>query len=209
MLKLFSNPESKWKAFVGVGFVAVVLDQISKYLAVKHLTFAMESASSFSERLDAFLWTKHPVAGPAVAVIEEFWHHRYVQNPGAAWGFLAGVDSDFRQPFFVIVSLAAMIFIIQMFRKSLDTQPLLRLGLAMVSGGAIGNLIDRTRLSYVIDFIDWHWLKGGPSWPTFNIADAFISVGVGFLVLDMILESKRAHVSTSDTPAPADGTQKS
>jgi signal peptidase II len=55
----------------------------------------------------------------------------------------------------------------------------------MVMGGAIGNLLDRTRLGYVIDFIDWHWYQH--HWPTFNIADAFISVGVALLVLDMII----------------------
>lgn len=198
MLRLFAHPTRKWKAFFGLAAIALILDQWTKYLAVKHLTVAMADAENFAQRLDAFLWTKHPAASAAAPVLQDFWHHRYVQNPGAAWGFLSNVDSSFVQPFFIVVSLGAMVFITQMFRKSLDIQPFLRLGLAMVFGGAVGNLIDRARLSYVIDFIDWHWYNAA-TWPTFNIADAFISVGVGFLVLDMLLEGRRAKAATAQT----------
>lgn len=181
------------RLFTAIATVGIILDQWSKYLAVKHLTTAMEGGGvdmTFGERLHAFLWTTHPAPSNMVTVLDDFWRFRYVENPGAAWGFLAGFDSSIVQPFFLVVSVAAMAFIIHMFRRTAPEQRILRIGLAMVFGGAIGNVIDRARLAYVIDFIDWHWYNG-PAWPTFNIADAFISVGVGFLVIDMIADGRR------------------
>ncbi len=186
MKALLDKISPRSRLFMGIAFVAVVLDQITKYLAIKHLTTAMASAEGFGARLDAFLWTIHPARSQTVAVIDSFWHFRYVENPGAAWGFLAGSDASWRLPFFVLVSMCAMVFIIFYFRKTLPDQKFLRIALAMVFGGAIGNFIDRVRLTYVIDFIDWHWYEG-PTWPTFNIADAFISVGVALMILDMFL----------------------
>ena len=56
----------------------------------------------------------------------------------------------------------------------------------MVFGGAIGNFLDRVRLGYVIDFIDWHWYDKA-TWPTFNVADAGISIGVGLLLLELVI----------------------
>jgi signal peptidase II len=85
------------------------------------------------------------------------------------------------------VSIAAMIFIINYFKKTTAGQWLLRLALALVFGGAIGNFIDRLHLSYVIDFIDWY--VGSTHWPTFNVADAAISSGVGLLILEWIRDA--------------------
>ena len=131
----------------------------------------------------------------AVEVIENFWHYRYVENPGAAWGFMADVSDSFRTPFFIIVSFVAMGLMIHFFRSSHPQAKLFRVALAMVMGGAIGNLLDRIRLGYVIDFIDWHWYQH--HWPTFNVADAFISVGVALLVLDMIINGNLYDEKTS------------
>src|SRR5262249_50045245 len=66
-----------------------------------------------------------------------------------------------------------------------------RLALAMILGGALGNLMDRLRLGYVVDFIDWHW-DNLYHWPAFNIADSSISVAVVLLLLEMLWESRRA-----------------
>jgi signal peptidase II len=63
--------------------------------------------------------------------------------------------------------------------------------LALVFGGALGNLVDRLHLTYVIDFIDWH--VGDAHWPTFNVADAAITVGVGLLMLEWLREARQAR----------------
>jgi signal peptidase II len=82
------------------------------------------------------------------------------------------------------------------------------ISLSLVFGGAIGNFVDRLHLSYVIDFIDWYVRPIG-HWPTFNVADCGITVGVGLLVLDMILTKEpageKAPAPTGDS-APSDTT---
>ncbi|MBI5508488.1 MAG: signal peptidase II [Deltaproteobacteria bacterium] len=180
---------ARTRTFLSIAGVVVVLDQITKWLAVSRLTTAFEAFSGealgFGDKLSRFLWQKHPVKSEAFAVLDDFWHFRYVENPGAAWGFLSGSASWFRTPFFLLVSVGAMIFIIHYVRKTTAEQRLLRLALALVFGGALGNFIDRVRLGYVIDFIDWHWFDKA-TWPTFNIADSGISVGVALMVLEMM-----------------------
>lgn len=181
------------KLFSIVAVVVVVLDQLTKWLAVAGLTHAFRSATGeplgFLDKLDRFLWTKHPARAGSVAVLEDFWHFRYVENPGAAWGFLSTSAAAFRTPFFLVVSALAMVFIVAYFRKTAAEQGLLRFALALVFGGAIGNFLDRVRLGYVIDFIDWHWFDKA-TWPTFNVADAAISVGVIILLLETFLQKK-------------------
>jgi signal peptidase II len=175
--------------FVGTVAVIVVIDQITKFLAIGGLTTAFESVTGepvgFGDKLSAFLWQKHPVRADAVTVIENFWHFKYIENPGAAWGFLSGSAGWFRTPFFLLVSVAAMVFIVYYFRKTTPEQRWLRLALSLVFGGAVGNFLDRVRLGYVIDFIDWHWFDKA-TWPTFNIADSGITVGVTLMILEMM-----------------------
>jgi signal peptidase II len=121
-----------------------------------------------------------------VEVVLDVWEYRYVENPGAAWGFLSQTKSRLRTPFFIVVTVVAMAFILIYFYSTSLHQTLLRTALALVFGGAIGNFIDRVRLGYVIDFIHWHW-RNSFSWPTFNIADSAITVGVVFMALDLFL----------------------
>ncbi len=189
------------RMFAAVVVLAVIADQLSKFWAVGALTRAFETDGEelgFFGKLSRFLWTAHPARTRPVTVLEDFWHFRYAENPGAAWSFLASAPEWFRQPFFLAVSAAAMVFIVIYFRRATDEQKLLRWGLALVMGGAVGNFLDRVRLGYVIDFIDWHWYDLA-TWPTFNIADSCISVGVGLLVLDMLKNPKGAP-----QPAPVD-----
>ena len=107
---------------------------------------------------------------------------RYAENTGAAFSFLADADPTWRVPFFLIVSAIAMGAILWYYRNSKPEHFVFRCSLALVFGGAIGNLIDRARLGYVIDFISWHWYDKA-AWPTFNIADSGISVGVVLLLI--------------------------
>lgn len=178
----------KWGVFALLASVVLVADQLSKWWAVAHLThaFAAPTELGFADKLQRFLWTEHPARAEVVAVVDNFWHFRYVENPGAAWGFLAGANSALRTPFFICVSLLAMSFIWLWFKRSTPEQRLLRVTLGLVFGGAIGNFVDRIRLGYVIDFIDWHYYEH--AWPTFNVADSAITVGVVMLLLDMLLQ---------------------
>lgn len=118
-------------------------------------------------------------------VIEGLFSLRYVENCAGAFGILGDQPVEVRRPFFLAVSAAAVVFIVLLFRRLKKDQTMLMVALPFVLGGALGNLIDRVHLRYVIDFIDWYHASIG-RWPTFNIADAAIVVGVGLILLDMI-----------------------
>ena len=190
-----------------VGLLSIVADQVSKYLAVAHLTNGFRQ-SSVVDRLLTFLTPERPVrAVREVHVIEDFWHFRYIENPGAAWGLFANLPDPFRTPFFLVVTGAAMAFIVWMYRRVPARETFLLVALALVFGGAIGNFIDRLSRGYVIDFIDWHWQgRADLRWPTFNIADAAISVGVAMMVLDALRVWVRRRAARAETgrvtPAP-------
>ena len=170
------------KVFAAIAGVLTILDQWTKYLAVGSLTNAFDKAVTFGDRLVAFQAVKNPYSKRVIAVIDDFWHFRYAENTGAAFSFLADAPEMIRRPFFLIVSIVAMVGIVWYFKKTPIDHHVTRISLALVFGGAIGNFIDRVRLGYVIDFILWHWYDKA-SWPTFNVADSAISVGVVLLLL--------------------------
>ncbi len=126
-----------------------------------------------------------------VEVVPGFWNHVYVQNYGAAWGFLSDRDERFVRPFFLAISVIAVVIVLGIFRNVRPDQRLLIWALSLIVGGAFGNFVDRVRYGYVVDFIDWYLAWGGAEhhWPTFNVADIAITVGVGLMVIE-ILTSK-------------------
>jgi lipoprotein signal peptidase len=123
------------------------------------------------------------------------------KNRGGAWGLLQDTPESVRRPFFLVVSFLAIAFIVSLYRRLAPNQRALRWGLPLVLGGALGNLIDRIRYSHVIDFIHAHMKWGGRdhSWPTFNVADIAICVGVGLMALDMFGGGKE-KTKPSDVP---------
>ena len=123
----------------------------------------------------------------SVTVLENFFHITYIRNRGAAFGILS--DNALRLPFFIIVSLVAIVGIIWYLRQLRADQKLSHLALGLILSGAIGNLIDRIRFGEVIDFIDVHWYNH--HWPAFNVADSAICVGVGLLLLETWREERR------------------
>ena len=198
---MMGNGLSKWKLLALLAGAWVVADQVTKYLAVEHLTsaFARAGARTTSEKIRAFVTQKDVLergyANPTSVTVTPFWQHRYTQNRGAAWGVLSGAGERFRVPFFYLVSIAAVIFIFSYYRKLRTDQRYLQLALALVLGGAIGNALDRVLRGYVIDFIDWHWFDPNwmhPSlhWPTFNVADSGITVGLAMLFGEMLFVKK-------------------
>ncbi len=133
---------------------------------------------------------KFEVGRREIIVIKDYWDYQYTRNPGAAFSFLADSNSNMRTPFFIGVSFLAVIIIFWILAGVGLRQQLLIWGLSFVCGGAIGNLIDRVSYEYVIDFIVWKWTDAY-RWPTFNLADAFICIGVGFMVIEMIRDTIR------------------
>lgn len=171
----------------------LLADQLSKFWAVCKLTATMESlgeGAPWTAYVGQFWRVGGPMHRPAITVFDSWFHFRYVENPGAAWGFLSRTPSFWRTPFFLLLSTSAMGFILWYVARLPVAARRLRWGLTLVFGGALGNFIDRLRLGYVIDFVDWH-LGDLYTWPTFNVADAAISIGVGLLLLDTVLEGRR------------------
>ncbi len=140
--------------------------------------------------LAADLYTKHLTQqafslGDKITVTSFFDLVRY-HNEGAAFSFLADAGG-WQKWFFTGVSLIASIFIIYLLRKHRNEQ-LFCWGLALVLGGALGNLYDRVTLGYVVDFLSFH--VNNLYWPAFNIADSAITVGVGLLLVDSFKPKK-------------------
>lgn len=138
---------------------------------------------------------------PSIVLVDDVLTFTLAYNQGGAFGMLAGEDGVWRRPFFLLVSAGASVFIISLYRKIHPQQWALRWGLPLVLGGALGNFADRLSKGKVVDFIDYRasWVemmneliaKVNPSWhvtshwPTFNVADICICIGVGLMVVDM------------------------
>ncbi|MFE8604676.1 signal peptidase II [Archangium violaceum] len=196
----------RFRVLILVGLATLAADQVTKYLAVAHLTEALDGRTGFA-RVTGFVSEQNLDNSPPAPTgdrrvrpyrfIENYWHFRYVENPGAAWGLFGNLPESVRRPFFHLVSLVALGFIGFMYVRLTPDQRRVRWALALVAGGALGNFVDRLLRGYVIDFIDWHWRnQPGMRWPTFNVADAAICVGVGLLLLDSFLERKPVETVT-------------
>ncbi len=175
----------KWTLLAVMFGVLVVADQASKYWAVDRLTntFEVRGGVTFAEKLRGFYGYRHLEihAVSPVTISRSWWAMRYVENPGAAWGLFQGMSGSTRNAFFTLVSLAAVAFILVYYRRLRPEQRYSQVALALLLSGAVGNFIDRLARQYVIDFIDWY--AGSWHWPTFNLADSMIVVGVLMLVV--------------------------
>ena len=144
-----------------ISFIVVVLDQITKYLAINYIN-PYDSIKIFP-----------------------FLHLVIVTNKGAAFGVFKHIGSSF----FIAASVIAIIFMIYLMIRGKED----RLGLSLILGGAIGNLIDRILYGQVVDFIDLS--IGKYHWPAFNIADSALSVGVTIILLTHLLKTMEAKRS--------------
>jgi len=146
----------------------------------------------------AVVWGE--LVGPA-PVIPGFFNLLYRQNHGGAWGLLSGAPEWFRMPFFVATSILAVVFLVWLRRKMVLNRRWADLAFPAILGGAVGNLIDRVRLGYVVDFLDMH--VGRSHWPTYNVADIGITLGVILLVADSLFAPRKAADSAGTPPPPA------
>jgi signal peptidase II len=168
------------------------------------LFLATVSIVSLVSDIGTKLWAEKRLADyPGyVTLVENHLMFVLAKNKGGAWGLLQSESENVRRPFFLLVSVAAIAFIVTLYRRLQPKQYALKWGLPLVLGGALGNVFDRIRYGYVIDFIDYRadWLKKGNElvqkyypkhvvtdhWPTFNVADIAICVGVALMAVDML-----------------------
>jgi signal peptidase II len=161
-----NRQSAAWRvAYLGASFGIYMMDQASKAWAVRALRF-----------------------GQARVVVEGFLALEYAENRGIAFGQLQEGGSFGRWFFVVLAALAATAVLYYFWRTPRSDDRVLG-ACALLLAGILGNLTDRSRLGYVIDFILLH--LGQYHWPTFNVADASICAGALLLVLDLFLEGRR------------------
>jgi signal peptidase II len=150
--------------WLGIALAVILLDQLTKSLVIG--AFRLHDSQ----------------------VVTPFFNLVRVHNTGAAFSFLAGA-TGWQRWFFVALGTVAAVFIVWMLRRH-GGQRLFGWALALILGGALGNVVDRLLHGYVVDFIQVHWR--GWYFPSFNVADSAITVGAGLLILDELLRVRRA-----------------
>lgn len=142
-------------------------------------------------------WTRAAFALEEMrAVIPGFFNLTYVRNTGAAWGMFGSQSTGL-----TVLSIVMLVLLIVFRRKFLDDTRAHRLALGLLTGGIVGNLLDRIRFGFVTDFLDFH--IGTHHWPAFNIADSAICCGVGIYILTSFLAERR-KAAQPDAPPPTD-----
>jgi signal peptidase II len=180
----------KWQLFAIVSLLSLIADQATKIWARASLPVHPEGCD-----IPAGIAAGKCVGTP-VGVIDSFWHWRLSMNPGSAFGLFSSQGGA--RVFLSIVGVGAVIGMVWMLRKARPDQRVLHWALALVAGGAVGNLIDRIYYGVVTDFVLWHVGSYNPrtlhwdtEWPVFNIADIVLVVGVGLMFIDITKEGKR------------------
>lgn len=167
MVPAIGADRSRITRVITIAAVVVVLDQLTKLIALARL-----------------------IPGVPVPVVEGYIALTLVMNPGLAFGLLSGVPAGWRW----IVGLLSLVALVVLLRVALRILPTggwrEQSAIGLIFGGAVGNLIDRTRFGAVVDFVDvyyrdWHW-------PAFNVADSAITVGVAVLALVVLFERSPA-----------------
>lgn len=163
MAKGYSAPSGGMLPWLGLALILLIADQFTKILILGYYQLG-----------DSTLLTS-------------FFNIVRVHNTGAAFSFLANA-SGWQRWFFTGIGVVAIAVILWML-KSHPGQKLFSFAMACILGGAVGNVIDRVRYGYVVDFLDFHW----ETWhfPAFNIADSAISIGAACLILDELLRVRK------------------
>ncbi|WP_448549114.1 signal peptidase II [Thalassotalea fusca] len=141
-------------------------------------------------------WVAHSFSLYESVRITSFFNFTYVHNLGAAFSFLADQGGWQRWFFTAIAAIASVIFTVWLARTPKE-QPMLAIALAFMLSGALGNLIDRVLLGYVIDFLDFHWQ--GSHWPAFNVADSVIFIGAALMIIDSFKQDSQAKESSNNS----------
>ncbi|MBN1200436.1 MAG: signal peptidase II [Anaerolineae bacterium] len=163
----------QWALLAGVTLFVILVDQLSKAYVVAHLD--------------------HGASWMPVGFLEPVFRFTHVHNKGAAFGLFPEGSS-----LFLIIALVVSVVIVYYYRKLPDGNLLLRVAMGLQMGGALGNVIDRIRLGYVIDFFHVDF------WPVFNVSDSCIVLGVALLTLELLREEYRIarQQQAEDCPPP-------
>ncbi len=121
----------------------------------------------------------------SISVISGFFNITHVHNPGGAFGLLSNQSPLVRQIVFMGAALVATAMVFFLYRSTPPTHPWLAVALALIFGGAVGNLIDRFRFRWVVDFLDVY--IHSHHWPAFNVADSAITVGIALFIGHLVL----------------------
>jgi len=180
---------SRWPYFVIAG-VVLLLDQVTKVLAHAHLRGAS-----------------------LVEIVPGFFNLTYSRNRGGLFGYFSNLTDPWRTVLLTLLPLIAIGLITLFIVRSDDTHRPTHIGLGLILGGAVGNLIDRLFRGEVVDFLDVYassegladWLVrtfGTAHWPTFNIADSAIVVGASLLILDLFRPEGGAEQASAESTVP-------
>lgn len=153
-----------------VALLVVIADQVTKWAIIQHIPYGSSEPTSF-----------------------DFLNLVHQQNKGAAWSLLADAGGWQRYFFIVLASVVSIAIAVWLWRIRNEGPLILAAGLSLVLGGAIGNVVDRIRLGHVTDFIQV-WF-GNWAFPSFNVADAAISVGAALLIIDSLFGSGRSSAT--------------
>ena len=157
---MLKNKYIKLVVFAGI---IVLLDQFTKALIIGHVSF-----------------------NQTIPVMRGFFNITHIHNPGGAFGLMANLSPALRSIIFLFISSLAVGLIFYFYKKTPPNYPWLAAAFALIFGGAIGNLIDRLRFGFVIDFLDVY--IGNLHWPAFNVADSAISIGIGIFVFHLLFK---------------------
>ena len=129
----------------------------------------------------------------SVPILPGFFNLTYIRNTGAAWGMFSGQNLALS-----LLAMAMLLALVLFRRKLLPPGRLHRVALGLLCGGIVGNLFDRLRLDYVVDFLDFHFR--GSHFPAFNVADSAICIGVGIYMLGTFLAKPVRAETRLETP---------
>lgn len=162
--------------FLRLPLLIVLVDQLTKWLVIQRLP----------------LYEDLPLISGLLSL-------QHVRNSGAVFGFLSGAVIPGKPYVFALLSGAALTALAYYARTIPREERLPRFALSLVIGGAIGNLIDRVRFGYVVDFVKMYW--GNHIWPNYNVADSAISIGLVLLIVDSFRPRDREAAATPTVPS--------
>ena len=208
---------------VGLVLTMAVADQVTKQWAQGALTEVRQvSRTAVVDGTPTKVSEERHVAVRTIEVIPGLFNFKYAENRAAAFSLTQSIPEGARRPMLLVISLIACSFIVFWYMKLKQPDALLMTCFALIIGGALGNLIDRARLGYVIDFLDFYLSSGSVAawldrehtlpllgvtvrlsshWPTFNIADiCIVSGAIGVVLRTMKAQPEGEEDAASSTP---------
>lgn len=176
-----------------------------------YLGLVIAAAVVFALDIGTKVWASDALESGIIPVIPGTLQFVLAHNEGGAFGLFADADSWWRTPFFVVANLLAVVFLISLYRRLQPDQWGYKWGVPLVLGGALGNFCDRLVHGSVVDFIDYqagwvelmnrgiHWIyspwRVTDHWPTFNIADIAICIGLGLIIIQMTISDRKEKLA--------------